>query len=408
MKTKLFYGLAFVMAVVILASCEKKSVYDPNTAAKFEDMNIPEGFDWDALQNVALSVSSQSATVVSVYTDAAFTDLVAKLDVGAQPLVCNLSIPKGVNTLYIKYPKAAQQTGVIQAAIMSTKADSRSKTEVVIPDGVLDEYDNGADNTSHKNVIYYPAKNGRWGSVLFEDMWSETGDYDLNDVAVWYRINLDLKKNTINIELRLNALGGNYPYELGMQIDDLETGAIREVASSTSADSRGRYIWMEDAATALFHYKWNIPGYPGVFYNTEQGIAPEELENNIISYTVELKEGYDVADLSLYSFNFFIHRPDGREIHLRGYRPTAAFMNAYKRIVAENDHLNSDVYYCTKDGFVWGLKIPYGIDHAIERTQFNVAYKFFSQWVTSNGNDHKNWYQEQSGKEHRIDVGKNK
>ncbi len=75
--------------------------------------------------------------------------------------------------------------------------------------------------------------------------------------------------------------------------------------------------------------------------------------------------------------------------------------------MAENENLDPDHFYCTKDGFVWGLEVPGGINHANEGVDFRSAYQHFDEWVTSNGEKHQEWYKDNQGYENRIDIGGN-
>ena len=91
--------------------------------------------------------------------------------------------------------------------------------------------------------------------------------------------------------------------------------------------------------------------------------------------------------------NFFIKVSSGKEIHMKGYKPTSAYKAEYDELVANDATLDKAVYYSNTSGSTWGVKMPVGARHAYETVPFKVAYTGFADWVNTNGKSNKNWYE---------------
>lgn len=403
MNKKVVLGIMCSLAV-IFAACEHKDLYQG--AGEVEDLKVPAGFDWNMSKDVALTISAPIKTSVDVYEDAGCNELLATLDVSPDVITYNLSTRSDAGSLYVQYLKSDGKTvTTTPVTIVSAKTASGESAEIKLPE------DTGKGN-NHDGWIYYPAKVKGWGSLFFEDMWPQTGDYDFNDFAAWYKI--QVAPGAILLGVRLNALGGYLPYQLCLQIDGLAAKNIIRTTNYATGDPLMNTFELETKGEtdAVFSFDWKDKkaSHGGQYYNTElkYKVPVAELDGNLISFLIELNGNVSVSQLKHTSFNFFIRRTDnGKEIHLRGYEPTAAFKAEYDKIVSENsDILNPDIPYCASNGLVWGLKIPKGVNHAQEGIDFTKAYKFFGEWVTSDGKDKKNWYEENAGKEYRIEVNK--
>lgn len=407
---KFFYkGWVLLGAIFAFSACQEKEMYAPaDSSGNVTDLVVPAGFDWEMSASVALSFESPVETVVDIYLSPNCQQgLLATLAI-SQGSEKTVSVPANAEILYVRYPKEDTTQGVIPVRLSDTRANSRKK--VILPEdaGRFDK---------KQSVMYYPS-NG-WGTVLFEDNWPLPGDYDFNDLAAWYKIQVyteDHEKEDVTgimLSLRLNGLGGDYPYQLCLQMDELDTDDIADIYMPYP-DKTGKYELLsqgDDPAVLCFDWEVLKGGNSGKYYNTEKKyeVPESELDKNQMVIMIELKDDEDMEDFTHDKFNFFIRRKDnGQEIHLLGYKPTKVFKESYHSIVSEHIDLDPDRYYGSKKGFVWGIKVPIGIAHAQEGVDFRMAYKFFGDWVTSGGKNHKNWYEEQSGKEYRININKTK
>lgn len=408
-----FRGILALAVLTAMSACQEKDLYVSGTDTGVNDLIVPANFNWETSKDVELSIESPVETTVDVYRSSTCedADLIATLPVPTEEPAL-LNVPVATENLYVRYQKADGNYAQIPVTLNNTVTRaSDTRASLKLPED--------AGKFVKESMHYYPSKG--WGTLLFEDMWPEKGDYDFNDFAAWYKIQLYTEgKNTeaILVSVRLNALGGTLPYQLCLQMDKLKAEEIDYVEPYSGSDEpvqkTGTYK-LETSGTdlAVFSFDWNgLKGSNGgQFYNTEKAyeLNEEDLNKNIVSFMVYLDEGKRTSNFSHESFNFFLRKTDGTEIHLMGYKPTKSFETQYGKMESDYSNiLSSDTYYRTNDGFVWGLKVPVGIAHAQETVDFLKAYKFFGEWVSSNGEKHENWYEEQSGKEYRIDIKKAK
>lgn len=94
-----------------------------------------------------------------------------------------------------------------------------------VPD---DARENLSTRAAAPSVVYIPNK--EWGTIMFEDLWPEYGDFDFNDIVFNYKIQLYLssanKVAAMLIGFRINAVGGNIPYNLYLQLDKITNSDV--------------------------------------------------------------------------------------------------------------------------------------------------------------------------------------
>lgn len=395
MSMCMVFALAF-------SACHKSDVYDSNSAGKVSELVVPEGFDWNMSEDVALAISSPVETSVSVFNDEACKELLATLPVSQKESTFTLNVKSGTKNLYVQYPLENGSQSVITAPVsLARVADGMASVKLPEGTGTItgDDY--------YGYLMNYPA--AEWGTLFFEDLWPSKGDYDFNDMAASYKIQLYLtgrgskKVEAIMVSVRLNALGGSLPYKLCLQIDNLHKNEISEVENyitgQETGDETGTYKYQSGTTgdKALFSFDWNVKkgGATGAYYNTEKehSLTKGDIDKNVVAFMIYLEEAMDLDKLPNSAFNFFIRNTDNTEIHLLGYEPTANFKTGYDQVVENNaSSLSFTEYYRTSDGFVWGLKIPDNVYHVAEKVDFLKAYPNFREWVTSGGEKNQDWY----------------
>lgn len=396
---KKFLSFLLLVSACFLISCQHDGVYDPDARkepVKVTELNVPDDFNWEMSKDVSVSISAPIESAVSIYADEECRTLLATLPVGPIASIYNLSVNTATEQLYVQYPDQ-EGTKQLKAYILSgTKA--AADVAIKLPEDLgqmVDQYG--------ECVMNYPQ--AAWGTLLFEDMWPRLGDYDFNDLAAWYKIQLqdineEAEFSVINMGLRLNALGGHLPYQLCLQIDDLQSKEIEgiECVDRKGETLEGILVWDSEGkeGPAIFSFNWENKkrSNGGDFFNTEKKykVAPTVLDSDQVNIIIDLKNGKKLSQVQHTSFNFFIRKEDGTEIHLKGYKPTAAFQERYNQIVKENPELNPEIPYCTQKNFVWGIKVPQGIDHAAETVNFTKAYTIFGEWVETGGTNDRPWY----------------
>ncbi len=390
-------------------------------------------FDWATSRNVTVSVSSPVKTVVSVYSDKDCTEatlLVGDLLVSPTATSLDMNIPMHCETLYMKY------NSVSGKKIQSIDLGTNTRSEIV---GVMVSED-CVQPTSEEDAGFRFYHNT--GVAMFEDTWPvESGnDNDLNDVVFEYDLkvtecqNEDLLpaqgyKEGLLLTLDVRAKGGRYPTKLGVVLGGLENQYIDEISSrivlkggqgteqelATGTDfaevreingqkqycrvtvdtKGGAPVIMMDGLSDLgdgTNFFQVTPGY------VEEGRPMLRAEIRLTGKNrSELEKAVGDAQLAAYRAlitdtkrqNFFIVTYDGRETHMKGYKPTYSYTDYdthSKGLMLDN------TTYCNANGFVWGIKVPVGVAHASERVLFADAYPKFKEWVESNGAKNKDWY----------------
>lgn len=389
-----FRGILALAVLATLSACQEKDLSVP-TAPEVTDLVIPADFEWKLSEDVDLSVESPVQSVVDVFRteNCADDDLLATLNVPTEEDV-TLSVPMGTENLYVRYTKADGTKSVLATSPKSPLTRfGENGIRVKLPEdaGKIDDIGDGP-------VKYYPSEG--WGTILFEDNWPVLGDYDLNDFAAWYKIQLYLndKQNYVNsiiVAVQLNALGGVKPYQLCLQIENLQTKNIADIEEYSSS-TLGTLV-SEANEPALFTFDWgNLKGSNGGnYFNTEKGHLADKVKGNQIDFIINLEKPIKLdKKFDHETFDFFIRRTDGEktEIHMKGYKPTTDFMSEYNQVTNHTAGLTSNHYYFDDRNFVWGIKVPKGISHPLEQVKMTDAYPEFGTWLTSGGKSATDWY----------------
>lgn len=399
MKKIYLFFISALSVVTLLTSCEKDhGVYDPDKVKHTSDLAVPKGFDWQMTASANYTISAPVETVASIFTDENCNEeqLIAQVPVSATPDEIMLEYPASTQTLYVQFPVQNGKKEVMPVSVNQTKATQAIK----LPEDA--EYETKNDDIYKNELTHYI----RRGTVMFEDYWPVRGDYDFNDFVIYYDITGKISgggkpdvydHEGLDIKVQFKAIGGAYSYQLGLQLDALPAKYIDSYDISQDQETvKVKFLNPNEEGPAVFVFEGTsaLKGQNGAqFYNTEKG--HEVNENQLITATIKLKINCFnnlkknralVGSVATTNQNFFLTAD--KEIHLRGYSPTAYYQN-YE---TDANCLMSSIPYCDKDGFVWGIKVPVNIKHAIEKTDFIEAYPKFGKWVSSNGTQNKDWY----------------
>lgn len=379
-------SLLALTTVFALASCADNDVYNPDKAQNTSSLKVPANFDWTTTRTITAGISSPVNTQVSIYSGKECKDnqLLAEVGVSKDKATeISLDLPTSCEAYYIQYP-TANGTDVMEVKLTSTRADS----EVALPENVAEE---AVDAENYADLYYLPGKN-TYGTIMFEDLFPEKGDYDFNDFVVGYNECVSITRGKegfyddgITIKLQIRAIGGQKPYRLGFELSTLLTRYVRDNYEITSNGDISMELISKDDDPAVFVITGTNSLKDGSYYNTE--ILSETSMPEITCKIV--RNNFSAPDVNGQFFllslskntNFFIQNTQtNEEIHLKGYNVTA---------LANNDNTN----FSTSDNFVWGMKVPVLIPHAIEKVDFTEAYPDFAGWVQSGGTNNTKWYE---------------
>lgn len=231
------------------------------------------------------------------------------------------------------------------------------------------------------------------GTIVFEDQWPGQGDYDMNDVAIYYESkrykNLVSNKvikcvdrftiiNDFNSASYNNGFGYQFSY-LGN--DDIKSVSIEGVNKSSYMEEQDLEPGQSHPTIILFDNARNLIG-------------------KTLTVTVEFKGEVEESLLpALYNPFIFINGDRTKELHLAtipstklNYLPTNKVSDAYWGTDLDVTNAN-DMYYVASDLMPFALYIS-GIRFTLpsERQNIKEAYPKFAEWISSKGSKNKDWY----------------
>jgi LruC domain-containing protein len=271
-------------------------------------------------------------------------------------------------------------------------------------DGISNAFDDYPDNPSKAFNNYYPSENSD-GTLSFEDLWPDKGDYDMNDVVIDYNFNQvtngQNKVVSITGAMTLRAMGAGYRNGFGIQLPisptqvtsaagmHLTDNYITNSANGTeSGQSKATVIVFDNGYTVL--EKPASDPYTGV--NTSLGctyVSPVTMNINI---TLSAPVSLSVLGTPPYNPFVIVNKTRGREIHLVNKPPTDL---ADADFFGTNDDTSipgGTRYYTTANNLPWAFDIIDQFDYPIEKKPILDGYTKFAPWTTSGGAVNFDWF----------------
>ncbi|MCM0236621.1 LruC domain-containing protein [Bacteroides fragilis] len=403
------YTLAGLMC--LLTSCveDDKDLSVPTVHTT--DLVIPDGFDWSTTRNVTLATNAPHATSASIYLDEACSEQIAEdLAIPEGDNSITLEVPSANDAIWIKYPVTnggnETQKISIQPQATTRSASQRWEAGCLFPEGAWPE------NGDRISNAYHPYKNG-YGTLMFEDMWPEMGDYDFNDFVANYYVKTTYDRHSIpgwygylkvTISLKLRAMGGSLPYRLCIQLPgkatymngkpvdspQLEKEQVEGLTTESTSQGIGVEL-LENAKSPIFALTGleNLRKSGGSqYYNTQIGsliASSDETPTIVFSFKLKILWG-KIENVfnnfsTPYTFDYFLQNTNtGREIHFVGFEPS----ELYKSYETDRKEAGKN-YYCNEKGFVWALKAPVEMGWAVEKKDLLGIYPKFRNWLEHGG-----------------------
>jgi hypothetical protein len=211
-------------------------------------------------------------------------------------------------------------------------------------------------------------------TYAYEDIWPTGGDYDMNDVVIQHRseVEMDNKNNVYTVKdyftpVQLPGSAQNHD-AFAIQFGD-QTGNSRTFPDgSLWEESTGSLILFPSANNAYGKTFTVVRDFKG-FITKQQLATDEQVLNPYI--IVKYQAGQD----------------DRIEVHLPKLSATA---RADQSLINSKD----DAYYIDKDGqHPFAISVP-GLQYipANEMVSINQHYPMFTDWVTSGGTKNQDWW----------------
>ncbi len=275
-------------------------------------------------------------------------------------------------------------------------------------DGVADGDDSYPNDATRAYNNYYPAAG--FGTLMYEDLWPATGDYDFNDLVIDYRYNLVTNASNKVVEMRgqfvTRAIGASFHNGFAFQLDNL---AAAKVTGVVGAQYHGA-SWLNNGANGVENGQTNVnvivfddaqkvlPSPGGSGSNTipaNPRVAPDTT-SLVVTFTNESGQMVSVSDVSFNPY-IIIDQVRGKELHLPNYVPSAKANTAFFGQMQDNTIPSSGKYYKTADNLPWALNVTSSIPYTHTTNDFVTAYLKFAEWAQSNGALFTDWYQNNSG-----------
>jgi len=267
-------------------------------------------------------------------------------------------------------------------------------------DGVADDLDDYPNDAARAFNNFYPGEN-QWGTLAFEDMWPQQGDYDFNDLVIDYNAlqvyNGSNKIKDFVVNAKLRAVGATRQNAFALELP-FPASAIESVTSTVDGNAYTMPVTEAgDNSILMVIPNTNdfvtVPGN-GVFWNTQ----PDQptFTPVVFYFKITLRNAIDSNSLPEWGWAnpfLIVNKVTGHEVHLAGRPPTIFANPSLFGTEDDTSNLTTGRYYKTIDNLPWALDIPVSWKYPIEKAQITKAYLAFRPWAESNGATHQNWYE---------------
>ncbi|MCA0426397.1 MAG: LruC domain-containing protein [Bacteroidetes bacterium] len=275
-------------------------------------------------------------------------------------------------------------------------------------DGVADANDAYPNDATRAYNNMYPAA-GK-GTLMFEDLWPTTGDYDFNDYVASYRYNVVTNASNKVVEIKFTlttrAIGASLKNGFGLQFDNIApakvtavTGTQTHNAAWVSTAANGTENGQTYANVIFFDDAFKIlpsPGGSGVNVDPANPYATPVDLNVTVSFNTAPGEAIGINDLNLNPY-LIVNQERGREVHLAGGLPTSKANTALFGTGQDATNPGIGKYYKTKNNLPWAIAVEAEIPYPKTKIDILEVYKNFASWAESSGASSADWYLDMPG-----------
>ncbi len=267
-------------------------------------------------------------------------------------------------------------------------------------DGVPDDFDDYPDDDERAFDFYTPSESGV-GSLVFEDSWPQTGDFDFNDLVMNYRFvrvsNAGGKIVDLGGLFTLAARGSDnlngFAWALpGVSPNTVKTATIKigDAAPVTIApEANQEYLtFVVFPDSSVYEPSTRTCAYFNTEEGCDMGVGPT------FEVWMTFKTPQSQANLGLPPWDPFIYRTGqrGLEVHLADHPPTSLADMTLFRTGADDSDPAAGRWYVDICNLPWAMDIPAEWSWPVEGTTILAAYPDFQPWAESLGAVNRDWY----------------
>jgi len=236
-------------------------------------------------------------------------------------------------------------------------------------------------------------------TLVFEDLWPDKGDYDLNDFVLQHTFNRITNAAGLVKEVAFTgeaiARGASYANAFAISFPGTEAANVE--SSTFIVDGSASAVTPEvghagETVMVLFENIFDVlpaGGFP--YYNTQNG---DDRALIPVTFTMVFTAPVDSASLGAAPFNPFIYQVGerGKEIHLVDKTPTDLVDVALLGTGDDATDAGTSTYYQTAAGHPFALNVPTAWSHPYEYIDVLLAYPQMQAWAESGGVSNPTWY----------------
>lgn len=263
------------------------------------------------------------------------------------------------------------------------------------------------------SYLYYPSEE-QFVTLAYEDKWPQKGDYDFNDVVMNYRVTQVIQNNkvvSINVDGQLMAYGASYSNGFAIQLPNIARSNIEENLillnhDNNAIDTSSTLELNQTNAVFIIssNLKNNYTSNCGLnYYRTEPSCSNDS--GFTFSINMPLKSPIELNAVPDMPLDPFIFASDNRtrndfwnglmpgrslEVHLADMPLTDLGNENYFGL--QDDISQSPTFFRTALNLPWAIEIGSQWQHPTEQTDITVAYPKFLNFIATNGEQDKDWF----------------
>ncbi len=272
-------------------------------------------------------------------------------------------------------------------------------------DGVGDSLDEYPTDPARAFNNYYPAKNNV-GTLAYEDLWPNKGDYDFNDLVIDYNFNqvsnADNKIVEVNGALTVRAIGASLRNAFLLQFNTTPGNVKAVTGQNLTKDifvlnANGTEKSQTKAVVPIFDDSFKALNYTGSIVNTVVGGAYSAPKT--INVKVEFTTPISLSDFGTAPYNPFIiiGGERGKEVHLPASAPTDLVDKSLFGTGDDNSDLAAQKYYMSDKYLPWAINLPVQFAYPAEKQDITKSFLMFNTWASSRGYNFMDWYMDKNG-----------